>query len=151
MDGNGKQGLGWNHVCCWTHSEGLFMQSAKMESTSSVLSMVEIWGEGSNSKPILHGVMEAKGKRFWVQWHHKARKRNQIWGINGDDAVTLAPSPSLLPGAWMRKLLGKQCQLQFSNWQEHLPAPEQQGYLPSACGAAAVDLWHPLNGIQSGE
>ena len=49
MDGNGKQGLGWNHVCCWTHSEGLSMQSAKMESTSSVLSMVEIWGEGNNA------------------------------------------------------------------------------------------------------
>ena len=119
------------------------MQSAQMESTSSVLSMVEIWGEGSKAKPILHDVLEAKGKRFWVRWHHKARKRNQIWGINGDDAVTSAPSPSRLPGAWVRKLLGKQCQLQIGTWQEHLPATEQQGYLPSACGAAAVDLWHP--------
>ena len=129
------------------------MQSAQMESTSSVLSMVEIWGEGSKAKPILHDVLEAKGKRFWVRWHHKARKRNQIWGINGDDAVTSAPSPSRLPGAWVRKLLGKQCQLQMGteHWQEpRAVAASAQGHLPPAsveiepCAAAAVDLQHPL-------
>lgn len=113
------------------------MQSAQMESTSSVLSMVEIWGEGSKAKPILHDVLEAKGKRFWVRWHHKARKRNQIWGINGDDAVTSAPSPSRLPGAWVRKLLGKQCQLQIGTWQEHLPA------LNNNHSACYLPLWRP--------